>query len=143
MQQESKGSTLHGRIATCTEQDARRQGERRNRSQDASKHQGPPEAGTQLGGERHLWHSGWLQPDSGLFLSTQHKQRSKPNEQLSSQALPAGYLTKVEVSQGIKSQNKKLLCSPGAMSAERDPNTSRYQPFPYIVMFDRHSNLQP
>lgn len=70
-------------VATCTEQDARRQGERQNRGQDASRHQGPREAGTQLGGERHLWHSRWLQPDSSFFLSTQHKQRSKPNEQSS------------------------------------------------------------
>ena len=73
---------------------------------------------------------------------------SSEANQMSSQALPAGYLTKGSSGGGggqprYQGQKKKLLCSPEAMSAERDPNTSRYQPFPYIAMFDLHSNLQP
>lgn len=118
MQQESKGSTLHDKNsnmhrAGCMEATGRQLCEpvwpmERNRDQGASRHQSPREAGAQLEGDTCGTPGGSSQ-NSSLFLST--KISSKAN-QMSSQALPAEYLLKG--SSGLRSQTKKLLCSPGA-----------------------------
>lgn len=145
MQQESKGSTLHDKNsnmhrAGCTEAGGKKQRSGCFKSPGSLR-------GWDAAGGREIPVALQVAPARTPAFSSPLKISSKAN-QMSSQALPARYLAKGSSGGGrgqprYQGQMKKLLCSPEAMSAERDPNTSRYQPFPYIATFDLHSNLQP
>lgn len=145
MQQESKGSALHDKNsnmhrAGCTEAGGKKQRSASFKSPGSSR-------GWDTAGGRETPVALQVAPARTPAFSSPLKISSKA-KQMSSQALPAGYLTKGSSGGGggqprHQGQMKKLLCSPEAMSAERDPNTSRYQPFPYIATFDLHSSLQP